>query len=165
MFGEAIVRREDPRLITGQGRFLDDLGRHALAAAFVRSPHAHARVIGIDVDDALDVEGLVAIYTWEDLHGRVGEPLPLLIPHPALTHGRTAYPLARDVVRHVGEPIVMVVARDRYLAEDAAGRIVVDYRPLPVVVGIEAARQAQHLVHPDVPGNVAANFVQSVGDV
>jgi carbon-monoxide dehydrogenase large subunit len=61
MFGEAIVRREDPRLITGQGRYLDDLGRDALAAAFVRSPHAHARITGIDVDDALEVDGLVAI--------------------------------------------------------------------------------------------------------
>ncbi|HXA61446.1 MAG TPA: xanthine dehydrogenase family protein molybdopterin-binding subunit, partial [Streptosporangiaceae bacterium] len=103
MFGEAIVRVEDPRLLTGQGRYLDDLGRGALAAAFVRSPYAHARITGIDVDGALDVDGLVAVYTWEDLPGRVGEPLPLLIPHPALTHGRTAYPLARDVVRHVGE--------------------------------------------------------------
>src|SRR5262249_6594174 len=90
-FGAAMPRREDPRLLTGQGRYLDDLGRDALAAAFVRSPHAHARVTGIEVDDALEVEGLVAVYTWEDLPGRVGEPLPLLIPHPALTHGRTAY--------------------------------------------------------------------------
>jgi carbon-monoxide dehydrogenase large subunit len=104
MFGEPIPRREDPRLITGQGRYLDDLGRNALAAAFVRSPHAHARVVGIDVDDALGVDGLVAIYTWEDLPGRIGEALPLLIPHPALTHGRTAYPLARDVVRHGAGP-------------------------------------------------------------
>src|SRR4051812_18174472 len=125
MFGEAIVRREDPRLVTGQGRYLDDLGRDALAAAFVRSPHAHARITGVDVDDALEVEGLVAIYTWEDLPGRVGEPLPLLIPHPALTHGRTGYPLARDVVRHVGEPVGMVAARGRYLAEGAPQRVVV----------------------------------------
>jgi aerobic carbon-monoxide dehydrogenase large subunit len=164
MFGEPIVRVEDPRLLTGQGRYLDDLGRGALAAAFVRSPYAHARITGIDVDGALDVDGLVAVYTWEDLPGRVGEPLPLLIPHPALTHGRTAYPLARDVVRHVGEPVVMVVARDRYLAEDAAGRIQVTYQPLPVVVGIENSASAEHLVHDDVPGNVGAFLVQEVGD-
>jgi len=164
MFGEAIVRREDPRLITGQGRYVDDLGRDALAAAFVRSPHAHARITGIDVDDALDVDGLVAIYTWEDLPGRVGEPLPLLIPHPALTHGRTAYPLARGVVRHVGEPVVMVIARDRYLAEDAAERVRVDYEPLPPVVGIENAANAGRLVHEDVPGNVGADLLQEVGD-
>jgi carbon-monoxide dehydrogenase large subunit len=164
MFGEPVQRREDPRLITGQGRYLDDLGPDALAAAFVRSPHAHARVTDIDVDDALEVDGLVTIYTWEDLPGRVGEPLPLLIPHPALSHGRTAHPLARDVVRHVGEPVVMVVARDRYLAEDAAERIRVSYEPLPPVVGIEAAGSADHLVHDDVPGNVGAHLVQEVGD-
>jgi len=61
MFGAPIRRREDPRLVTGGGRYLDDLGRGALAAAFVRSPHAHARVVDVDVTDALDVEGLVAI--------------------------------------------------------------------------------------------------------
>jgi carbon-monoxide dehydrogenase large subunit len=165
MFGAPIRRREDPRLVTGGGRYLDDLGRGALAAAFVRSPHAHARVVDIDVTEALDVEGLVAIYTHEDLPGRVGEPLPLLIPHPALTHGRTQYALARDEVNHVGEPVVMVVARDRYLAEDACARIRVDYEPLPPVVGIEAARAADLLVHEDVPGNVAAHMLQEVGDV
>jgi CO/xanthine dehydrogenase Mo-binding subunit len=164
IFGERVVRREDPRLLTGQGRYLDDLGLDALAAAFVRSPHAHARIVDIDVDGALDVDGLVAVYTWEDLPGRVGEPLPLLIPHPALTHGRTAYPLAREVVRHVGEAIVMVVARDRYLAEDAAERIVVTYETLPPVVGIENAERAGHLVHEDVPGNVGARLLQEVGD-
>ncbi|MGH8826451.1 MAG: xanthine dehydrogenase family protein molybdopterin-binding subunit, partial [Jiangellaceae bacterium] len=115
-FGEPIARREDPRLLTGQGRYLDDLGHDALAAAFVRSPHAHARITDIDVIDALDVEGLVAIYTHEDLPGRVGEPLPLLIPHPALHNGRTQYALAKDEVNHVGEAIVMVVATDRYVA-------------------------------------------------
>src|SRR5262245_66512073 len=120
MFGEPVARREDPRLLTGQGRYLDDIGRSAYAAAFVRSPHAHARVLDVDVTDALDVDGLVAIYTHEDLPGRVGEPLPLLIPHPTLTHGRTAYALARDEVNHVGEQAVMVVARDGDVPEDAA---------------------------------------------
>src|SRR5690348_9166091 len=125
MFGAPIRRREDPRLVTGGGSYLDDLGRGALAAAFVRSPHAHARVVDVDVTDALDVDGLVAVYTHEDLleadardGTRVAEKLPLLIPHPALTHGRTGYPLANGVVRHVGEPVVMVVATDRYVAED-----------------------------------------------
>src|SRR5215470_13254483 len=164
MFGEPIARREDHRLLAGEGRYLDDIGADALAAAFVRSPHAHARIVDIDVTDALDVPGLVAIYTWEDLTGRVAEPLPLLIPHPALTAPRTAYPLAREVVRHVGEPVAMVVAADRYLAEDACDRIRVDYQPLPPVVGIAAARRAEHAVHPDVPDNVAAHLVQEVGD-
>jgi aerobic carbon-monoxide dehydrogenase large subunit len=164
MFGERVARREDPRLVTGGGRYLDDLGQHALEAAFVRSPHGHARILDIDVTDAVEVDGLVAIYTWEDLPGKVAEPLPLLIPHPALTHGRTGYALAREVVRHVGEPVVMVVATDRYLAEDAAGLINVAYETLPPVVGIENAAAANDLVHDDVPGNVGAHFVQEVGD-
>ncbi|HET8717463.1 MAG TPA: aerobic carbon-monoxide dehydrogenase large subunit [Nocardioidaceae bacterium] len=171
MVGERVARREDPRLVTGNGRYLDDLGHDALAAAFVRSPHAHARIRDVDVSDALDVDGLVAIYTYEDLvadqeeHGtRVAEALPLLIPHPTLTHGRTPHALAAGEVNHVGEAVVMVVATDRYVAEDAATRIVVDYEPLPAVVGIETAREAAHLVHEDVPGNVAAVMVQETGD-
>src|SRR5262249_40874929 len=80
-------RVEDDRLLRGGGAYLDDLGHDALAAAFVRSPHAHARVLSIDVSSALDVDGVAAIYTYQDLKGRLAEPLPLLIPHPALTHG------------------------------------------------------------------------------
>ncbi|WP_433422334.1 aerobic carbon-monoxide dehydrogenase large subunit [Microtetraspora malaysiensis] len=162
LFGEPVQRREDARLVTGQGHYLDDFGPGALAAAFVRSPHAHARIKDIDVSAALDVEGLVAVYTWEDLPGALAEPLPLLIPHPALTHGRTAYPLARDIVRHVGEPVVMVVAEDRYLAEDACALIEVEYEFLKPVVGVEEAVQGAHLVHEDVPGNVGAHLVQEV---
>jgi len=164
MFGERITRTEDQRLVSGNGRYLDDLGHDALEAALVRSPHAHARIVDIDVTDALEVDGLVAIYTYEDLDGRMAEPLPLLIPHPSLTHGRTQYALAREEVNHVGEAVAMVVARNRYLAEDAAQRIRVEYAPLPAVVGIEAARTADHLVHEDVPGNVAAVMVQQTGD-
>jgi carbon-monoxide dehydrogenase large subunit len=164
MFGEPVQRVEDDRLVRGHGGYTDDLGADALAAAFVRSPHAHARVVSIDVSAALDSGGLVAIYTYADLPGRMAEPLPLLIPHPSLTSGRTPYALAKDEVNHVGEAVVMVVAADRYLAEDAADLIVVTYEELPPVVGIEAARAAEHLVHADVPGNVAANLVQQVGD-
>ncbi|MCW2704901.1 MAG: aldehyde oxidase and xanthine dehydrogenase molybdopterin binding protein, partial [Blastococcus sp.] len=123
LFGEPVRRREDARLIIGKGRYLDDIGSKSLAAAFVRSPHAHARITDIDVEGALDVEGLVAIYTYEDLHGPMAEPLPVLIPHPQLTSPRTGYPLANGEVNHVGEAIVMVVATDRYIAEDAAERI------------------------------------------
>ncbi|HZE48744.1 MAG TPA: xanthine dehydrogenase family protein, partial [Jatrophihabitantaceae bacterium] len=164
MFGEPIKRVEDRRLLLGGGAYLDDLGHDALAAALVRSPHAHARIVDIDVSGALDVDGLVAIYTYEDLAGPMAEPLPLLIPHPTLTHGRTQYALARDEVNHVGEAVAMVVARDRYVAEDAAERIAITYEPLPAVVGIDAARAAQHLVHPDVPGNLGANMTQEYGD-
>src|SRR3712207_6141820 len=95
----------------------------------------------------------------------MAEPLPVLIPHPQLTEPRTGYPLARDVVRHVGEPVVMVVATDRYVAEDAAERIVVSYEELPAVVGVDAAREAAAVVHDDVPDNVSAVHHQETGDV
>ncbi|MCW2616953.1 MAG: coxL [Modestobacter sp.] len=166
LFGEPVRRREDARLIIGKGRYLDDIGSAAtLAAAFVRSPHAHARITDVDVEGALDVEGLVAIYTYEDLHGPMAEPLPVLIPHPQLTAPRTGYPLAKDEVNHVGEAVVMVVATDRYIAEDAVERIVVTYEELPVVVGVDAARAAKDAVHADVPDNVAARHHQETGDV
>src|SRR5262245_21753532 len=166
MFGAPVQRREDRRLVTGQGKFVDDLvPLGAFAAAFVRSPHAHARVVDIDVTEAVDTPGLVAIYTYDDLDGPLAEPLPLLIPHPSLIHPKTPYVLAKDTVHHVGEAVAMVVASDRYAAEDAAGRIRVSYDPLPAVVGVAGARRAEHLVHPDVPGNVAAHQVDQVGDV
>jgi CO/xanthine dehydrogenase Mo-binding subunit len=163
-FGAAVLRTEDRRLAAGKGRYLDDLGHHALAAAFLRSPHAHARILDIDVTDALSVDGLVAIYTYEDLDGRMGEPLPLLIPHPSLRAARTGFPLANGIVRHVGEAVAMVVAADRYAAEDAVERIRVTWEALPAVVGLAAAREAAHAVHPDVADNVAAHMVQEVGD-
>ncbi|RBY92540.1 aerobic carbon-monoxide dehydrogenase large subunit [Blastococcus sp. TF02A-30] len=165
LFGEPVRRREDQRLITGKGRYLDDIGAQALAAAFVRSPHAHARIVDIDVDEALEVEGLIAIYTYEDLHGPMAEPLPVLIPHPQLHAPRTGYPLANGEVNHVGEPVVMVVATDRYVAEDAAERIVVTYEELPVVVGVDQAREARIAVHEEIPDNVAARHHQETGDV
>ncbi len=164
LFGERVQRREDARLTTGRGRYVDDLGPGALAAAFLRSPHAHARVVDIDVTGALELDGLVAIYTYEDLSGPLAEPLPVLIPHPSLTRPKTGYPLANGVVRHVGEAVAMVVAADRYVAEDACAAITVSYEPLPPVVGIEAAEAAEHAVHPDVPDNVAARHLQTIGD-
>ncbi|MDP9390581.1 MAG: aerobic carbon-monoxide dehydrogenase large subunit [Actinomycetota bacterium] len=165
LFGEPVRRREDARLILGKGRYLDDIGHSALAAAFVRSPHAHARIVDIDVEGALDVDGLVAIYTYEDLHGPMAEPLPVLIPHPQMHAPRTGYPLADGEVNHVGEPIVMVVATDRYVAEDVCDRIVVTYEELPVVVGVDAAHAAAAAVHEEIPDNVAARHHQETGDV
>ena len=163
-FGEPIRRREDPRLLRGDGRYLDDLGQGAYEVAFLRSPHASAKILEIDASRAIGIDGLVGIYTYEDLEGRMAEPLPLLIPHPNLTAGRTGYPLANEFVRHVGEAIVMVVARNRYLAEDVVGLIDVSYELFPPVVGIESARKSAHLVHADVPGNIAAHMIQEVGD-
>ncbi|MEO5852757.1 MAG: aerobic carbon-monoxide dehydrogenase large subunit [Nocardioides sp.] len=167
LFGEKVPRVEDRRLLRGQGRFVDDVlaGSGTLHAAVLRSPHAHARMTGIDVDDVLDVEGVHLVWTYDDLTGAMAEPLPLLIPHPTLTHGRTQHALADGEVNYVGEAIAFVVADDRYVAEDALARIRVSYELLPPVVGIEAARAAEHLVHDDVPGNVGARMEQQTGDV
>ena len=166
LVGQKVPRVEDDRFLRGAGRYLDDLALDAttLHAAVLRSPHAHARIRDIDVSGVLDVEGVHAVYTYDDLTGPMAEPLPLLIPHPALTHGRTQYALAKDEVNYVGEAIAFVVADDRYVAEDAVSRIRVDLEPLPPVVGLEAARAARHLVHEDVPGNVGARLEQAVGD-
>jgi aerobic carbon-monoxide dehydrogenase large subunit len=164
LFGTKVERVEDERFLRGLGRYVDDVGAGALHAAVLRSPHAHARIVSIDVDAVLDVEGVHAVWTYDDLTGAMAEPLPLLIPHPALTHGRTQYALARDEVNYVGEAIAFVVAEDRYVAEDALAAIRVEYDFLPPVVGIDAARAATHLVHDDVPGNVGARLEQENGD-
>jgi aerobic carbon-monoxide dehydrogenase large subunit len=151
-FGERVERREDARLLAGRGRFTDDLGHDAAEAAFVRAEHAHARRADIDVTGALDVDGVLAVYTHDDLDGAFAEPLPLLIPHDGLANPRTQLALARAEVRYAGETVAMVVARDRYLAEDAAARIRVRYEPLPVVIGLE-------------DGDVAGRVAEETGDV
>jgi carbon-monoxide dehydrogenase large subunit len=165
LFGERVERREDDRLLVGAGRYTDDFEPHAAHAAFVRSEYAHARVRDVDVSGALDIEGVHAVYTYEDLDGKFAAPLPLIIPHEAIADGRTQYALARDEVRYVGETIAMVVARDRYVAEDAAGAIVVDYEPLPVVADIEASANGGDLVHGDRADNVVARVSEEHGDV
>src|SRR5690625_4587847 len=164
-FGEPVKRVEDPRLVTGKGRYVDDIGdANTLHVAFVRSPHARARIVDIDPVDAYDVEGVYAVYTYEDLDGAMADPLPLLIPHPDLTHPRHPYALAKDRVSHVGEPVAMVVAADRYVAEDAVNAIRVEYEVLTPVIGLDGAVAADELVHEDVPGNVAAVSTQAYGD-
>ncbi|HEY7074468.1 MAG TPA: aerobic carbon-monoxide dehydrogenase large subunit [Solirubrobacteraceae bacterium] len=152
-FGERVERREDERLLTGRGRFTDDLAHDAAEVAFVRSEHAHARILDVDVAGALEIDGVLGVYTHEDLDGAFGAPLPLLIPHEGLVAPRTQLALAGEEVRYAGETVAMVVARDRYVAEDAAARIRVAYEPLPVVVGLDGEREA------------AGRFGEEVGDV
>src|SRR5690349_4914404 len=166
LMGQKVQRVEDQRFLRGRGRYVDDVavGSDVLHAAVLRSPHAHARIVDIDVSDVLDLEGVIAVWTWDDLTGPMAEPLPLLIPHPTLTHGRTQYALAKEEVNYVGEAIAFVVAVDRYVAEDAVARIRVDYEQLQPVVGIAAARAADRLAHDDVPGNVGARMEQENGD-
>ena len=160
-FGERLPRSEDDRLLRGAGRFTDDLAAD-LECCFVRSPHASARILSIDTSEAEKVPGVVAVWTAADLP--FGDrDLPLLIPHPALTRPKTQRCLASDVVRYAGEAVAFVVAEDRYIAEDAADLVMVEYEELPAVVTPELAAEAARLVHPDVPGNIAAELVQSVG--
>ena len=167
-FGERIKRNEDPRLLTGQALFVDDVHLPDMAhVAFVRSPYAHAYVTSIDVSAAKEMNGVLAVYTAEDL-GDYWKPGPLLVPPPPIRgivfNERTQVPLARDKVRFVGEPVVMVIAESRYLAEDAAEVIWVDYEALPAVVGLEEALAPDApLLHEDLDTNLAAHVVQEKG--
>ncbi|HLQ16643.1 MAG TPA: aerobic carbon-monoxide dehydrogenase large subunit [Candidatus Eisenbacteria bacterium] len=162
-FGARVPRVEDDRLLRGHGRFTDDIDEGALESCLVRSPYAHARIKSIDVSAARAMPGVAAVYTAADLPFG-GIDLPLLIPHPNLTHGRTQKCLASTVVRYTGEPVAFVVAESRSIAEDAAELVEVDYEQLPVVITPEYAAAARHLVHTDVPGNVAAEMTQEAGD-
>jgi carbon-monoxide dehydrogenase large subunit len=168
IFGAPVARREDQRFLTGHGTYIDDIELpDMLHAAILRSPHAHARIHSIDTSRASVLDGVAAVLTYDDLGAAAGT-LPLLIPHPALTHPHTQYALAKGVVRYAGEAVAMVVAADRYIAEDALDLIDVDYEPLPVISpgNLEAAvAPAAPLIHDDAPGNIAAHLVQQVGDV
>ena len=167
--GARIKRNEDPRLLTGRALFIDDLHLPETAhVAFVRSPYAHARVGEIDRSFAADMPGVLGIFTAEDL-GDYWQPGPLLVPPPPVAdmvfHERTQVPLAKDKVRHVGEPVALVVAESRYLAEDAAEQVFVDYDPLPAIVGMEQALgEDATLIHEDLESNLAAYVPQSKGD-
>src|SRR5712664_1402813 len=163
-FGARVQRAEDDRLLRGKGRFTDDIDEGALESVLVRSPHAHARIKSIDVTAARALPGVIAVYTAQDLPFGATH-LPILIPHPNLTHGRTQKCLASETVRYMGEAVAFVVAESRAIAEDAAELVEVDYEPLPVVITPELAARAERLVHRDVPGNVAAEMRQEVGDV
>jgi len=168
-FGERIRRNEDPRLLTGRALFVDDVNLPGMGhAAFLRSPHAHARILAIDTSAARALPGVFAVITAEDL-GAYWQPGPLLVPPPPIDgivfHARTQVPLARGKVRQLGEPVAVVVAASRYLAEDAAERITVDYEPLPAVGDLEAALTPEApRVHEDLASNVAAVVRQTKGD-
>ncbi|HSF38587.1 MAG TPA: xanthine dehydrogenase family protein molybdopterin-binding subunit [Thermoanaerobaculia bacterium] len=167
--GERVKRNEDPRLLTGRALFIDDLDLPGMVhVAFLRSPHAHARIRGIDVSRAREREGVIAIYTAEDL-GSYWQHGPLLVPPPPVEgmvfHQRTQVPLAKGKVRHLGEPVALVVAVSRYVAEDALEDILVDYEPLPAVVDLEKALEpGAALIHEDLDSNLAAYVPQKKGD-
>lgn len=170
VIGARLARNEDARLLTGRALFVDDLQLPGmLHAAFLRSPHAHARLGAIDAERARALPGVVAVFTADDL-GAAWRPGPLLVPPPpvpgALFHERTQVPLARGKVRHLGEPIALVVAESRELAEDAVAEIRVDFAVLPAAADLEGAlAPGAPRVHDDLDSNLAAHVVQGRGDV
>ena len=167
--GERVRRNEDARLLTGRALFVDDVRLDGLLhVAFLRSQHAHARLSSVDASAARSRAGVVAVYTAVDL-GDYWRPGPLLVPPPPIPglvfNSCTQVPLAKDKLRHVGEPIAMVVAESRYLAEDALDDIVVEAEPLPAAVELEAALgPGAPRVHDQLPSNLAAHVVQRKGD-
>ena len=164
-----VRRNEDARLLTGRARFVDDLQLPGmLHVAFVRSDYAHGRLLKVDVSAARTRPGVAAVYTFDDL-GEYGRPAPLLVPPPPIAglvfHQRTHRPLASGKVRYVGEPIAMIVAESRYVAEDAIRDVVVDVDPLDAVVDLEKAlTPGAARVHDDLDSNAAAHVVQRKGD-
>ena len=168
LFGARVKRLEDPALLTGQGQFVDDMRLPGmLHAAFVRSPHPHARVNSIDTAPALAMDGVHAAYTLADLPPRLHEhKLLLLLPNPAIVQPAMPYILAKDEVNFAGHAVAVVIADSRYLAEDAAARVVVDYEPLPAAGDALAALAVDApCAHVGAPDNVGAKFTVQYGDV
>ena len=164
-FGKPLPRKEDPRLLRGQGVYVADVSVPGqLYAAFVRSPHAHARILNVNLAPARRLPGVVAAYAYEDI-ADVAQPLPMLTPHRAL-RPQMPYPLARGKVRFVGEAVAMVVAEDPYGAEDARDLVRVEYEVLPAVTdGALALAPDAPLLHEDLGDNVAVDLTHGVGDV
>ena len=161
LVGRAVERVEDAALLTGRGRFADDVGERpgTAHAAVLRSPHAHAEIVSLDAAAALSMPGVVTVLTGEDVVAW-SRPFIAGVKQP-MWH----YALAVDRVRYTGEPVAVVVARDRYAAEDALERIEVEYRELaPVVDPVAAAAPGAPLLHRDVGSNVVSARRLRYGD-
>jgi aerobic carbon-monoxide dehydrogenase large subunit len=153
--GEAVLRKEDARLLTGRGRYVENLrAAGTVYALIVRSPYAHARINGIDLSEALDADGVVAAFTGADLRDAWAGGLPCFWPVSDDIKLPAHLPLATDRARFAGDGVAVVVAESRAAAKDAAELVEVDYEPLPAVTDVEAAlAEDAPLVHDDVPGN------------
>jgi carbon-monoxide dehydrogenase large subunit len=158
LVGQRVKRREDPRLIQGRGTYVDDIALVGMQhLAFKRSDVAHAKIRSIDTSAAAAMEGVEAVFTGAQIAEFLA-PMPIGTPFPSPEHRAVAV----DTVRFSGEPVAVVVARDRYVARDAADAIVVSYDPLPAVVDVEQAMTGQPtVIHPDFPNNLAVPLVPS----
>jgi 2-furoyl-CoA dehydrogenase large subunit len=159
--GQSIPRVEDSALLTGRGRFIDDVGVHpgTLYAAFLRSPHAHADIVSIDVAKAVEAPGVAAVLDGEDVKALTSS-LVVGVKAPV-----ECWPIAVGRVRYVGEPVAIVVATDRYLAEDAIDLIEVRYAPRPAVIDPLAALAPEApVLHDGFGGNVASDRSFRYGD-
>ena len=165
-FGTAVKRTEDRALITGRGHYVDDIRlAGTLHAAFVRSPHAHAKIRGIDASAARALPGVHLILTYADLPEASQRPMALLVPNAAITQLFTPQILVKDEACYAGEPIAMVVADSRHIAEDAANLVEVDYEPLPAASDCLAAIEpSAPRVHTGTPSNIAARIPFNHGD-
>jgi carbon-monoxide dehydrogenase large subunit len=168
LIGKRLPRIEDKALITGAGRFVDDIHLPGmLEAAFVRSAYAHARIASVDVAAARAVPGVDAVLTFDDLRPLLTQDrLPLELRMDVLPPDITPFPLAKDEVVFVGEAIAVVIAQSRHLAEDAAAMVTVDYEPLAAVA------DCKHAIEPGAPradtrkqSNIIKEFRQAYGDV
>ncbi len=167
-FGVAVKRKEDASLLAGKGRFVDDLDPPGLLhAAFVRSPHAHARIASINVTAAAALPGVHGVWTWKDLPEVMREQrLPLYVPNPAIRQVRRQHLLAKEEVCLVGEPVAVVVADSRYAAEDAAALVDVDYEMLEPVADVRAAfEDASVTAHTGAADNIVARIPMQYGDI
>ncbi len=168
VIGRDVSRKEDKALIRGQGRFADDIVLpNMLHAAFVRSPHAHALIRSIDAEGARTLPGVVAVLTLDDLAPYLTDTrLRVAMPSPSYRQQLDRPVLADREVVHVGEPIALVLADDRYLAEDAAALVEVDYDPLPVAADCVAALEpGAPTAHHGAPSNLCAEMTVAFGDV
>jgi aerobic carbon-monoxide dehydrogenase large subunit len=165
--GQPIKRFEDPRLLTGQGTFVDDLQvPDMLYAVMLRSLHAHARIHAIDASAARRLPGVVQVLTAQDLVGKVKDIPPRPTPELEGVSVPEHPVLAREKVCYVGQPVAVVVAHDRYLARDALDRIEVDYQSLPPVMDPwEAAQEGAMPIHEAFGSNVAMRIQEGHGDV
>jgi carbon-monoxide dehydrogenase large subunit len=164
--GQELRRKEDPRLITGRARYIDDITLPGvLWAAFVRSPEAHAKIVSIDASAARERRGVHAVFTGEDMSD-LGGPLPMAwVPPGVEVNNPDHWPLARGAVKHVGDPVAVVIGEDRYAVVDAAEDVLVEYDPLPAVVDPEAAIAGGPLVHEQFGTNKVHEWSLAGGDV